>query len=185
MRRLNLFAAASFLAIALPAPGLAQLQPTDRVRILTVDGLTLTGAVTEMSPDSLMLSSAGHANWVRQSEIAYLERSAGQYRMFARNFVVTAGSVAAVGGALAAITWTECVSNEFLGCLMTPGSRGEAFVMGAAAGALLGTPIGVILGLAIKYDRWEPAQTPAGRRTRVSVMPVFDRGVGASASISF
>ena len=190
MGRLNLIAAALFLGGTLSAPALAQLQPADRVRILTVHGITLTGTVTGMSGDSIALTAVpgrGQANWVRRPDIAYLERSAGRYRKFGRNLALTTLSGAAIGGMIGAITWTECVSNEFLGCLMHPESRSDAVVFGAVVTGSLSVPIGILLGLAIQYERWEPAldAKPGDWRSSFSVAPRLGRDFGVTASFSF
>lgn len=182
MRRASLLAVV-MLAITLSQPGLAQLQPTDRIRILTLSGGTVTGEVLFVAGDSLNVRVAGRPAWVRQADIAYLERSTARRRRFARNLAVTAASTAAVGGAIAAITWKKCVSNEFLGCLMVPASRSEAFVFGGAVGTMIGVPLGVLVGFAVRHDRWEPVPLPG--RLGLTVSPVRRYGAGVSASFPF
>ena len=188
MRLFKLFTTASLLGMALPEPSWAQVQPADRVRILTVNGATLTGVVTEASGDSIALSAVvgqGAPHWVRNPEIALLERSAGRYRQFARNLALTTLSGAALGGMAGALTWTKCVSNEFLGCLFHPESRSDAFWFGSVVAGAFSVPVGILLGLAIQYDRWEPVQKSGATGSSFSVMPRLDRGVGVSASFSF
>jgi hypothetical protein len=187
MKRLYLLMAALALATALPALGGAQLpvQPADRVRILYRDGSSLTGVVTTHSGDSLEVRSSGDRRWVRQADVAYLERSARRHRRFGRNFAATVGSVAGVTGMISAITWKKCVSNQFLGCLLEPETRGDAFVWGAMLGGVLSVPVGVVLGLAIQYDEWEPAHAASHRLSDLNVRPILHRGVGAAVSFSF
>ena len=188
MQQRHVVTIALFLAASLPTPCIAQsrLQLADRVRILSFDGSSRTGVLRELSSDSIRVSVLGEQQrWVRQADVAYLERSAERHRRFGRNFALTIGSTAAVAGMLGAITWTKCVSNEFLGCLMHPESRSDAFLMGATIGGVLSVPVGVILGLAIQYDRWEPARMAEVRRSGLSVKPEFGRGPGLSASFSF
>lgn len=186
MRRLALLPALVLWHLC-PAPGLAQaaLQPKDRIRILTVDDVSLTGVLTELSPDSLMVTGVHGTRWVHHAEIAYLERSTGRYRQFGRNLILTTGSVAAISGMLGAITWKKCVSNEFLGCLFAPESRADAFMLGAIAGGVLSIPVGVIVGLAVQYDRWEGVRTDGSKWSRLSVAPLPGRGLGATASFTF
>ena len=181
MGRVSLFAAV--MAIAFSEPGLAQLQPADRIRILTPDGGTVTGDVLEVASDSLHVDVAGRSAWVRQADIAYLERRTARHRRFARNFVVTAASTAGVAGAIAAITWKKCVSNEFLGCLLVPESRSEAFVFGGAVGTMIGVPLGLLVGYAVRHDQWEPVPLPG--RLGLTVSPAWRYGPGVSASLSF
>lgn len=187
MRQLYLLMAVVVLATAHSAKGEAQppVQPADRVRILTRGGGSFTGVVIELARDSLEVQSSSERRWVQQADVAYLERSARRYRRFGRNFAATVGSVAGVSGMLSAITWKKCVSNEFLGCFLEPQTRGDAFLWGATAGAVLSVPVGVILGLAIRYDQWEPAQSTHGRSATVSVQPILHRGFGAAASFAF
>jgi hypothetical protein len=176
------------LATALSTPCAAQsrLLPADRVRILSVDGSSLTGVASELSPDSIRVSVQGEQQrWVRRAEIAYLERSAERHRKFARNFGVTIGSAAGVGAMLGAITWKECKSSGLFGCMFVPESRFDAFLMGGVAGGVISVPVGVILGLAIQYDRWEPTRLAEARRSSLIVKPVFVAGPGLSASFSF
>jgi hypothetical protein len=190
MRRLTLVLAAlttlTALATTLPSRGLAQPlpQPGERVRILTVDGTSLTGTLTSASAEGMILGGRGGRS-VRLADIAYVERSAGRYRRFGRNFALTTGTASLAGGMLAAITWTRCVSNQFLGCMLTPESRTEAFAWGAVAAGVLGMPVGVVVGLARRYDRWEALPLPGSRTSTVSIEPVFVGGFGLAGSLTF
>jgi hypothetical protein len=127
----------------------------------------------EMSVDSMIVTDQSGPRWLAVAEIVYMERSTRRYRRFARNFAMTTGGTAAAGGMLAALAWKE------------GGSRSGAFLAGAMIGAVLSAPAGVILGMAIRYDRWEPAVISGSRRSGVSVTPLPGRSLGASASISF
>lgn len=186
MKQFNLFAAALLLGVALPEPGTAQLQPADRIRILTVRGISVTGVVTALSPDSIAVRvGIDEPHWIRRGEIAYLERSDKRYRKFARNLAVTTLSGTAIGGMIGALTWTKCVSNQLFGCLMHPESRSGAFVFGGVLAGALSVPAGVLMGLAIKYDHWVPVRGTSDEWSSFSVAPRFGSGLGLSASYSF
>lgn len=84
-----------------------------------------------------------------------LERSLGKKGNFGKHFAIATGGIAVAGGLLSALTWNECPE-----CWIHPESRPEAFVWGLAAGGLVGLPIGVSAGLAIKVERWTPVVLP-------------------------
>jgi hypothetical protein len=187
MQQRHVVTIALFLATSLPAPCVAQsrLQPADRVRVLTVTGTSLTGILAEIAGDSLRVTVNRESWWLRRGDLAYLERSSERYRQFARNFALTTASGAGVGAMLGAITWKECVSNSLFGCMFVPESRSDAFFAGALAGAFVSLPVGVIVGLALQYDRWEPTRLAEARRSGLSVRPMFGGGPGLTASFSF
>jgi hypothetical protein len=184
MRHLDLVLA-MVLSATLSATGYAQAQPAERVRILTTNGFSITGTLAEATSDSLRIRESQDWRWVRRSDIAYLERSTRRYHRFLPNFLATVAGGAGIGGMIGAISWKECVSNEFLGCLLAPETRADAFLMGGAIGGILSVPVGVVLGLALRYDRWEPVHDGPGVSSSLSVRPVVGRGIGMSASISF
>ena len=174
------------IAMVLPGPVAAQLQTSERIRILTNDGRSVIGTLAAMPGDSLLVQNPTEAIWVRQGDVAYLERSIRRHRKFGRNFALTVGSLAGAGAMLGAITYKKCVSNEFLGCLMAPEDRSDAFLMGGIIGGILGAPLGLLMGAAIQYDRWAPVSRGAeGRFTGLSIAPMPHRGIGLSASRSF
>jgi hypothetical protein len=188
MRRLTLVLTALMgLATTFPVPAFAQAspQPGEWVRILTVDGTSLTGTLAAASTEAVILSGAGAGKSVRMADIAYLERRVGRYRRFARNLGLTVGSASVAGGMLSAITWTKCVSNEFMGCFLAPESRTDAFAWGAVAAGVVGVPVGVVVGLARRYDRWEALPLAGSRAATLSIEPVFVGGFGVAGSISF
>ena len=186
MSRFSRFLVPAFL-MAWPAQAIGQwqVQPGERVRILTVTGASQVGVVAKSASDSLMLTTGSGAMWVRQGDVTYLERSVGRHRRFARNMAVTVGSVAGASGMLAAIGWEKCVSNQLFGCLMAPETRTDAFFFGAVVGGALSVPVGVLLGLALRYDDWEPVGGAVQTGARMSVRPLLDRGFGASVSVTF
>jgi hypothetical protein len=186
-RFISTLLAVAALTISFPAAGTAQPQPVagDRLRILTHDINTLFGTFVSSSADAMVLKSGGNERQIDYADIAYLERSSERYLKFWQNFFLTVGSGATVSGFLAAITWKPCVSNQLFGCLFASDSRSEEFIFGLAVGGLIAVPVGVIVGLVLEYDRWEPVSVPALPSSTISIRPVFDGGLGLAASISF
>ena len=68
---------------------------------------------------------------------------------------------------------------------MVPSSRGQAFAMGAAAGTMVGVPLGLIIGLAWKHDRWEDviAGAPDTQKASLQLLPAGGGGFTVAASI--
>ena len=173
----------------LPAYGSAQPTPSEgeRVRIHQVNGTVVTGTVQAVSPQAVrLLGTTGGAEWeIAQDQIRQIERSLGLHRKFWRNFGITV-AVSAVGfGALAAVSWSPCTPTEFFGCGMHESSRGEAFQVGLVGGAIIGVPIGLIVGLAVKKERWEPLSLSGQGQDRFSIRPILGRELGLSASFAF
>ena len=156
--RHHLFTGALLLTISLPGSGASQPRAADRVRITTTAGLTVTGVVADVSPDSFQVLAGPQSRWVRQAEVSSVQRSVRRERRFVRNLAITTVSSAATVGMIAAMTWSPCVSTEFLGCLMHPESRSGAFMFGAVVGGTFSIPVGVIVGLALRHDVWERPQ---------------------------
>jgi hypothetical protein len=136
----------------------------------------------------MVLKNAGTDKQIGYADIAYLERSAEHYRQFGKNFLTTVVIGAGAAGAIWAIVWSPCEDVGFMACFLEPESRGEAFVMGSIIGGAVAVPVGLILGLTLQYDRWEPLSVPglpAIPSSTISIKPVFTGGLGAVASFSF
>jgi hypothetical protein len=169
----------SRLAVALVAflcvsvePGSAQSPqaPQLRVRITDVNGAVVTGR-------------DGREYIIPLSGISGMEESLGRHRRFGRNFAIGLVSTAGVLGALAAATWSPCTQTGFMACLLHPGSRAEAFTWGLAGGGVVGLPVGVVAGLAIKEERWAPAVLPRAGEATLRVVPAPHNSVGLAAVI--
>ena len=173
------------LMSVLPSYGSAQAVPSpgDRIRIKQVDGTILTGTLANVSTETVQLAvdPLGGTIEVPVERIDLLETSLGQQRNFGKNFGVTVAVAAAVGGTITALTWSPCsTACPFLG----PESRGEAFGWGLAGGAIIGLPIGVLVGLLRRSERWNPAGWPGSGRRRLVLRPVLGSRIGFAASVS-
>ena len=172
----------------LPATSHAQsvLSPGDRIRVREGEGATVIGVVSAISAQEVRLATrdrSGHV--VSRDQIESLERSIGTERRFARNLFISVGATAAIGGVLGAVTWQPCRQTGFLACFLHPESRGEAATWGIAAGALVGVPIGIIVGLAARHEVWESLSVQGPGGSAVSVRPVVSADLlGVTGSIS-
>ena len=190
MRHLTLclFVLTALAAAALPSVAAAQvgLQTGERIRILTSDGTTLVGEFGAATPQGLIFHEDGRERTLQSADIALLEVSTGRHRRFGRHFLATLAAGSVVGGVLGAVSYEPCNPNVFLGCLMSPMSRGDAFAWGFVGGAVLSLPVGVILGVAIKHDRWSSISLPDAEIAGVSLNPALIGGKpGVAASLSF
>jgi hypothetical protein len=162
--RISIATALLLLTTALPAAsaGQSSLDAGDRVRVRALDGTLRVGIVDSASANGFRLTTTSGATYaMAQSEVATLERSLGEHRRFARNLFLTVGIAGASGGLISAAAWQPCRETGFLACFMHPDSRTDAFGWGLAGGALLGIPIGVLVGLLERSERWEPLPVPA------------------------
>lgn len=87
---------------------------------------------------------AGTAPLNSVSEVAIARRNHGRGALQGLGTgILFAG---AVGGFMGAASWEPCESTEFLGCFLHPETRGEAFIWGAMAGAIVGGATGLLVG---------------------------------------
>ena len=143
--------------LAAPLPGAAQdlAAPGARVRVIASDGSTSVGTLNELTADSIRIVDAAQRTLTLVRAGATVERSLGRRKNFWKHFAIGTVAVATGGALVSAFTWSECSS-----CWIYPESRAEAFAWGLAAGGVVGIPIGIIAGLAIKVERWEPLALP-------------------------
>lgn len=144
-------------------PAAARAQPAEvgeRVRVRTTDGARLVATLVEITPSDLGLRREDGDVRISLDRIFMLERSLGERRRFARNFLITTGVAALALGTWAAVADDESCNDEPFGCL----SAGESFVVGSILGGIVGAPIGLIVGLSVRSERWELAtpNLPAG-----------------------
>ena len=166
--------------------GQVPLTPGDTVRVHSKARAPATGIFQSASPDGLRLLTlhTGYEMVYRADEVDKLERSVGRHRNFGRNFGLSVGIAALVGGGLGALTWAPCTDTGFMACFMHPSSRGEAFAWGATAGAVIGVPIGLLAGLT-KSQRWTTVPVPGieGDDRGFKVRPIVGRQVGLQLSL--
>ena len=136
---------------------LAQQHALDgaRVRVLQKQHVAVTGLLRSISADSISVVDSAGKEHVLPRQDAALERSLGKHTKFWKHMGLTMGIAAGVGGLISAASWSECNDTGFLACFLEPESRSEAFAWGVAAGAVVGVPVGALLGAVVKVERWE------------------------------
>jgi hypothetical protein len=176
--KLHRLGPALVLAMLLPAPALRAEDPPSvqvgsRVRLRAPGILpgALTGTVIAEDEQALTLKIDGESLRVPLAEIGALEVSAGRRRQWKKGMLVGA-AVEATIFAVSARGTPRCRNGS--SCLAPP--------PGLAFGALLGALHGGAVGALVRADRWE--RVPA-ERTRVSVVPTLDRGIGLSLAVRF
>lgn len=139
-------------AMTLPFVAAAQSPASvgDRVRIRQTDGTSVVGTVVEASAREMRLLGPGAEFVIPTGEIRSLERSRGEGTSFAKNFFITSAAGGLVFGILSAASFESCS-----GFCIGPNSTGEAFVWGLLGGTIITMPIGAIVGLTVKGERWE------------------------------
>lgn len=138
------------------------VEPGDRIRLRTAGRERITGTLLEITPDVLRIQADADLVRIPTDGIASLERSLGSHRRFWRHFLVTTGAGAAAMGLLVAALDDGGCSDGPFGCT----GPGGAFVLGAAVGAVVSLPVGVVVGLAVRSERWAPAGPPRPGWTR-------------------
>jgi len=121
---------------------------------------TTIGVVSALTPDRLYLDVAGDPRnlvGLDMRDVEQVETSIGRQRNFGRNFGLTVAFASLGVGLLMGATWTPC--DDWL-CLFTPETRAGAVALGLAGGAVLGVPVGIIVGFAAKSERWLPVVAP-------------------------
>lgn len=173
----------SALVLALPAVAPAQApEPGARVRVTHTKGRQV-GTLRSIGSDTIRFTTEAGVDFdLAASEVAALEQSAGRHRQFLKHFVIATTALAATGGALGLATYEPCESTGFLSCLMTPDSRSEAMVWGGILGGIVGIPVGLIAGVAMRTERWVPVAAVGEALSRVSIRMTPMHGVGISGS---
>jgi hypothetical protein len=173
------FIASSALALLLPLPSPAQVVPNagDRVRV-RVEDTWVMGNVMDLGPDSIRVSlgGAGAQRTFPLSSVSQVEVSAGRRRHFARNFVIAVATTSALTSVLVGMSWDGPPDERQRGsdyfCLCAR-SRGEAYAGGALLGAVIGLPVGILVGLT-RTEAWEEAALHPPRETWLQVSPFVD-----------
>ena len=167
----------------LPFDGSAQAVPSpgDRVRIRQVDGTVLTGTLITLSPETIQLSvgSAGRMAEVLLARIEVLEASLGRRRNYPKYIGITVAVTSILGATLAGITEQPC---NPIGICDGPDTS-EWLYIGFTRGAIIGLPLGVVIGTVIKEERWNPFSLPVPSASGLTIRPVIGSRVGFAASV--
>jgi hypothetical protein len=159
------------------------LSPGDRIRISTIEGGTpVEGELYSLSDASLTLTlDDGSTRDAPISSLALVERYSEE-RNFFKRFLPITGVGAGTFALLGAVSWEPCEGW----CILHPDSRTDAFIMGAAIGAVLLAPVGIVAGLLGKDEVWNAVSVPGssdrGRSVDVRLVPTRS-GVSLGASI--
>ena len=169
------------LMSVLPSDGSSQdiPSPGDRIRVKQVDGTTLTGTFSTRSAEAIQLSvgAAGPMVEVPVEGIAVLEPSLGRQRNYPKYIGITVAATSIVGATIGLFTYDPSCSGFI--CF----TRTDHFLYGFGIGALVGLPLGAIIGHAVREERWNPVSLPSPAESRLTIRPVIGSGVGFAASI--
>jgi hypothetical protein len=172
----------------LPIPGSAQSSPGPgaRIRIAQTDGTVQTGTLEDATPRriSLLSDQEGQEYVIPMARVGKVEASMGLERRFGKYCAIGVASTSVLAGTISAAGWSPCTRTGPFACLLSPESRGEAFMWGLVAGALIGVPIGLVVGLSVQEERWERVTLPGSPGVTVSIRPVIAPRPGFSASMS-
>ncbi len=172
-----------------PGLGAAQSIPAqgERVRIGQSDGTVVVGSFEGGSTEAVRLraSPTGEERLIPLDAIARMDRSLGRERRFGKYFAVGVASTSAAVGVVSGMSWSPCTSTGPFSCMLHPNSRGDALVLGLVGGAVIGIPVGIITGLAVREERWSPLPLPGSGGATWSIRPVLGSQVGVSASLAF
>ena len=172
------------LMFVLPSDGPAQApSPGDRIRIRQVDGTLLTGTLSTRSAETIQVSvgATGPMVEVPVEGIEALEISLGRQRRFLKYFGLTLAATSIAGAIIGAIAYEDTGPCSFL-CI-GPQTRGESMAWGLGIGAIVGLPLGAIIGYDVREERWNPASLPAPAASGLTIRPVIGSGVGFAASV--
>ena len=145
----------------------------DRMRITTQHRQEIIGQIKSLDNTSLTILTGHH--YPREQSIAYadmvqLQRSLGRRSHYKKGAAIGSGIGASVG-IIGTITTGEC-SYEGCGILSVVG-----ILILSGGGALLG----LIVGVAIRTERWENLDIPG--QSAASVMPIIGVHPGGSLTL--
>ena len=171
------------LMFVLPFDGSAQAVPSpgDRIRIKQVDGTVLTGTLATFSAETIQLSVDSSRVEVPVARIEVLETSLGRQRRFLKYFGLTVAATSVVGAIIGAIAYEDTGPCSFL-CI-GPQTRGEYIGWGLGIGAIVGLPLGAIIGSDVREERWNRVALPAPAAPRLTIRPMIGSRVGFAGSI--
>lgn len=127
----------------------------DKVKISAPSAHTTTlfGTVNSITSKDIFLISNNEYVIIPLNSIRRIHVSMGKKSNTGRGALIGLSSGALLGGFFGLATYQDCDDTEPFGCFLHF-SKGESFVLGAAAGGLSGLVLGTTLGGIIKTDRW-------------------------------
>ena len=159
----------------------------DRVKISapSAQPKTLFGTVHSITPEQIFLISNDEYFIIPFNSIRRIHVSIGKKSNTGKGALIGLSSGALLGGILSLSTYEECDDTEPFGCILDF-SKGEPFLLGAAAGGLSGLVLGSVLGTIIKTDRWYriPIKVLINSQTTTSQKLSFSPIINVKFSIS-
>ncbi len=171
------------LILVLPSDGSSQVtvSPGDRIRVKQVDGTVLTGTLTTLSPETIRLSvaSIGRMAEVPVARIRVLETSLGPRRNYPKYIGLTLAATSIAGAIIGAIAYEDSGPYNCYFCF----THGEYIGLGFGIGAIIGLPLGAIIGYEVRGERWNRVALPAPAASRLKIRPVIGSRVGFAGSV--
>jgi hypothetical protein len=151
-----------------------------RVRVTSLQGRKITGTLAREAPDGTLVLRTGRWSLpfdsIPAAEVQRVEVFVATHGSILKSTLVTTVISSAAFGLLTAATYSE---PDIL-----VDSSGDAFVLGAFAGAVVGLPLGLIIGLVRKTDEWAEVGPGSGVPPRLSLWLAPTRGGGFSVGTS-
>lgn len=162
---------------------LPELKKGDLVRVWSsrFSGGNVIGTIELKRPQSLVLYNSDSTLTISHASIERLDLAIGEKRQTLKGFLIGAGSGAFLGGTIGLISYSPCTSEEFLGCLLEPNSRGEAAGLGAIIGGLSLGLVGLIVGSQSTKTRWQKIVFPP--QPSISLRAVRIQNIGYSPGV--
>ena len=156
-----------------------------RVRARGAGGASrANGIVTAVRGDTLeLLAVVGQVPLVLPlAHVERLELAVGRKDRGGIGAAIGLVAGGALGWAIGFSVYTPCESTGLFSCFMSPESREQAGVWGAAAGAMGGAGLGLLIGVRHTTERWEPLPLEG---LRVGLAPLPSGRLGLGASLAF
>ena len=186
------------MGLVLAKPGSTQelpvsaLPPGARVRVTDDQGRVLIGSFLALEEGEMRwrpgapstAEEANEANRIPLSTIRRLEANRGRGSFGWRSFWITTGIMAGVGAGVMLVAWdsaddgSDPVSEGVFNL-----TRGPAVLAGAAAGALVGLPIGGAIAWRNRRERWIDVAL-GDADPSLMVLPFADGRVGFGLSLT-
>ena len=167
------------LMFVLPSDGSSQAVPSlgHRIRIKQVDGTVLTGRLVTLSPETIQLwISSDDLAEVPVARIEVLETSLGRHRRPDKYLGLTVAATSIVGVTMGFIAYDPS-------CTFFCFTRSQYVGIGFVYGAIIGLPLGLLIGSVVTEERWNPASLPAPTAPRLTIRPLIGSQVGFAGSI--
>lgn len=159
-------------------PAMAQISGISKGDIVRISSPTfgdkmVRGKVVNISSQSMEIVSNGADFDISYSSIKHIEVARGTIAHPVEGMLIGGASGALIGGLIGSSAYSPCTSDEFLGCLMSPGSKSESAKIGAISGGVFLGLFGLLIGASSHTTQWQsvPILVPAS----ISIVPTqFD-----------